>query len=106
MSAHSSMLAALCLLAAAPALQAEEAAVSPASSAGQPLTLERAVQLASEKNGDLIRSGLQAVSSEQDKLAARAVILPSLDFNASFFVGFVHARRFAGRVLAIPAAAG
>jgi outer membrane protein TolC len=47
------------------------------------LTLERAIQVALERNYDLRRSQYQALSSEQDLVIARSAILPRLDFNGS-----------------------
>ncbi len=47
------------------------------------LTLERAIQVALDRNYDLRRTQYQALSSEQDLLIARSAILPRLDFNGS-----------------------
>jgi len=55
-------------------------AQTPAASA---LTLERAVQIALERNYDLRRTQYQALSSDEDVVIARSPMLPSLDFNAS-----------------------
>jgi outer membrane protein TolC len=56
----------------------------PAPPAGQQrLTLEDAVKLALQRNTDLQRQVLLALSSEQDKVLARSAILPVLSFNAS-----------------------
>ena len=60
---------------------AQEAPV-PAPS-GQRLTLEAAIQLAMQRNPDLVKQTLQRLSSEQDVVIARSQILPQLNFNAS-----------------------
>lgn len=52
--------------------------------AGQRLTLEAAIQAALERNPDLRRQTLLALSAEQDKVLARAAILPTLGINASY----------------------
>ena len=49
----------------------------------QPLTLDDAVRISLQRNPDLQRQILLTLSAEQDKVLARANILPSLDFNAS-----------------------
>jgi outer membrane protein len=49
----------------------------------QSLTLEQAVQIALQRNSDLQRQVLLALSSEQDRVIARGAILPQLQFNAS-----------------------
>jgi outer membrane protein TolC len=49
----------------------------------QPLTLEEAVKLALQRNSDLQRQILLALSAEQDRVIARSAILPQLTFNAS-----------------------
>src|SRR5260370_22831284 len=49
----------------------------------RPLTLDDAVKLAMERNPDLRKQVLLALSAEQDKLIARSAILPQLGFNAS-----------------------
>jgi outer membrane protein len=49
----------------------------------QPLTLDQAVQIALQRNPDLQKQVLTQLSSEQDRIIARSVILPRLDFNAS-----------------------
>jgi outer membrane protein TolC len=48
-----------------------------------PLTLDDAVKLAMERNADLRKQVLLALSAEQDKVIARSFILPQLGFNAS-----------------------
>ncbi len=48
-----------------------------------PLTLDDAVKLAMERNSDLRKQVLLALSAEQDKVIARSFILPQLGFNAS-----------------------
>ena len=55
----------------------------PANAPANALTLERAVQLALERNYDLRRSEYQAQSAGEDATIARALLLPTLDFNAS-----------------------
>jgi outer membrane protein len=50
----------------------------------QPLSLDGAVKLALEANPDLRRQVLLMLSAEQDKVLARATILPKVDFNASY----------------------
>jgi outer membrane protein TolC len=52
--------------------------------AGQRLTLDRAVQLALQRNPDLQRQILLSLSAEQDQVLARSNILPSLGLNASY----------------------
>ena len=52
--------------------------------AASPLTLDAAVKIALERNPDLTRQRIQALSSEQDRILARATILPRVDFNASY----------------------
>jgi outer membrane protein TolC len=47
------------------------------------LTLERAIQLALERNYDLRRSEYQALSAGQDLVIARSAILPKLNVNGS-----------------------
>ena len=47
------------------------------------LTLEDALRLALDQNPDLQKQRLLALSSGQDRILARAAILPRLDFNAS-----------------------
>ena len=62
------------------------AAVVSASAAAQqpqPLTLDDAVKLALQRNPDLQRQILLALSAEQDQVIARSAVLPSLTFNAS-----------------------
>src|SRR5260370_8160061 len=49
----------------------------------RPLTLDDAVKLAMERNPDLRKQVLLALSAEQDKVIARSAILPQLGFNAS-----------------------
>jgi len=49
----------------------------------QALTLDAAVNLALQRNSDLQRQLLLALSSEQDRVIARAAVLPQLTFNAS-----------------------
>ncbi len=48
------------------------------------LTLDAAVKIALEKNPDLTRQRIQALSSEQDRILARSTILPRVDFNAGY----------------------
>jgi outer membrane protein len=48
-----------------------------------PITLEMAEKMALERNPDVQKATLQTLSAEQDKVIARAAILPSLVFNAS-----------------------
>jgi outer membrane protein TolC len=48
-----------------------------------PLSLDEAVQLALQRNPDLQRQVLLTLSAEQDRIIARAAILPTLDFNGS-----------------------
>src|SRR5207253_4952961 len=48
-----------------------------------PLTLDEAVRLGLDRNTDLRRQVLLSLSAEQDKVLARAAVLPKLDFNAS-----------------------
>src|SRR5207249_1952842 len=50
----------------------------------QPLSLDDAVKLSMERNPDLRKQVLLALSAEQDKVLARSAVLPSLGFNASF----------------------
>jgi len=69
--------------AGAPAQPSPEMAQAPASPAGSPLTLERAIQLALERNYDLRRSEYQALLAGQDLVIARASILPKLNVNGS-----------------------
>ena len=57
----------------------QQAAPAPSNA----LTLEQAIQLALDRNYDLRRTQYQSLSSEQDKVIARAAILPKLDFNGS-----------------------
>jgi len=57
---------------------------APEAGGGTGLTLEQAIQLALRNNPDLRRAELQAQSADQDVTIARAAILPSLTFNASF----------------------
>jgi outer membrane protein len=52
--------------------------------AGNGLTLDQAIQFALRNNPDLLRAQLQFESAIQDVTIARAAILPSLSFNASF----------------------
>jgi outer membrane protein len=59
------------------------AASAQAPVASNPLTLERAIQLALERNYDLRRSEYQALSAGQDVVIARAAILPKLNVNGS-----------------------
>src|ERR1700682_1949561 len=54
-----------------------------AAAAAEPLTLDQAVKLGLDRNPDLRKQVLLALSAEQDKVLARASILPKLDFNAS-----------------------
>ncbi|TMA19828.1 MAG: TolC family protein [Deltaproteobacteria bacterium] len=49
-----------------------------------PLTLDEAVKLSLERNPDLRRQTLLMLSAEQDKVLARANLLPRVDFNASY----------------------
>ena len=49
-----------------------------------PLTLDEAVKLSLERNPDLQKQVLLALSAEQDKVLARSAILPQLGFNASY----------------------
>jgi len=70
-------------IALAASAQAPASAPANASAPDNALTLERAVQIALERNYDLRRSEYQALSSEQDRVIARAAMLPTLDFNAS-----------------------
>jgi len=49
----------------------------------RPLTLDEAVKLGLQRNSDLQRQVLLALSAEQDRIIARSAILPHLDFNAS-----------------------
>ena len=93
---------ALCLIASASLAAGQGAAAGAASAATAPaatapgaaqgaatpapartLTLDDALRLALEQNPDLVRQRLLALSSEQDRIVARAAILPRLDFNAS-----------------------
>jgi outer membrane protein TolC len=48
-----------------------------------PLTLDDAVKLAMERNADLRKQVLLALSAEQDHVIARSVVLPQLGFNGS-----------------------
>lgn len=48
-----------------------------------PLSLDEAVSLGLQRNGDLRKQALQALSAEQEVITARSQILPRLDFNAS-----------------------
>ena len=52
--------------------------------AGQRLSLDAAIQLALQRNPDLQKQVLLALSAEQDQVLARAAVLPSLGFNASY----------------------
>ena len=61
------------LFGSAPALAQEPA----------PITIEQAVQIALDHNYDQRRVSYLAQQAEQDRLTARANILPRLDFNAS-----------------------
>ena len=68
------------------ALAASSIALATSAQAPAPdnaLTLERAIQVALDRNYDLRRSQYQALSSEQDLVIARSAILPRLDFNGS-----------------------
>jgi len=58
-------------------------AVEAPQPAAEPLTLERAVQRALQRNFDQIRVGLLAVQSESDRATALATILPRVDLSAS-----------------------
>jgi len=49
----------------------------------RPLTLDEAVKLALQRNSDLQRQVLLALSAEQDRVISRSAILPQLTFNAS-----------------------
>ena len=69
--------------AGAPAQPSPDMSQAPAPAAGSPLTLERAIQLALERNYDLRRSEYQALSAGQDLVIARAAILPKLNVNGS-----------------------
>src|SRR5712664_2404409 len=69
--------------AGAPAQPSPEMAQAPAPPAGSPLTLERAIQLALERNYDLRRSEYQALLAGQDLVIARASILTKLNVNGS-----------------------
>ncbi len=68
---------ALVLMASA-ALAQEQAPVA------APLTLDAAVKTAMERNPDLLRQRIQALSSEQDRILAQSAILPRVDFNAGY----------------------
>ncbi len=81
---------ALSLASAASFAQAPAAPAQP-----DPLTIDRAVQIALERNYDLRRAQYQALSSEQDVVIARSAILPRLDFNGSV----IRVRQGAGTVL-------
>jgi outer membrane protein TolC len=61
------------------------ASLAPAAVRAQPapLTLDDAVRIALERNFDQRRAMYTAGQAEQDRLTARAAILPRLDFNAS-----------------------
>lgn len=48
-----------------------------------PLTLDEAVRLGLQRNADLRKQALLALSAEQEVVTARSQILPRLDFNAS-----------------------
>jgi outer membrane protein TolC len=48
-----------------------------------PLTLDDALKLGLQRNTDLQKQVLLALSAEQDKVIARSAILPRLNFNAS-----------------------
>lgn len=71
-------------LSALPARAAEGAAVTSLEAAptGQ-VTLEQAVAVALKNSNEQLRAQLQAESALQDKVLARAAVLPRLDFNAS-----------------------
>ena len=71
---------ALAAVVSAAAAAQEAPSLAPAS---QRLTLEAAVRLALQRNPDLRKQALLALSSEQDQVLARSAILPSLSFNAS-----------------------
>ena len=58
-------------------------AVEAPQPAAEPLTLERAVQRALQRNFDQVRVGLLAVQSESDRATALATILPRVDLSAS-----------------------
>jgi len=68
---------------AASSLAFAASAQTPAPPPGAALTLERATQIALERNYDQLRAQYQALSSEQDLVIARSAILPLLDFNGS-----------------------
>ena len=70
-------------LALAVVISAAAAAQEAPAPAAQRLTLEAAVQLALQRNPDLVKQTLQRLSSEQDLVIARSQILPQLNFNAS-----------------------
>jgi outer membrane protein len=59
------------------------AAVAQQAQQPQPITLDDAVRLALQRNSDLQRQVLLALSAEQDRVIARSAILPLLTFNAS-----------------------
>jgi outer membrane protein TolC len=67
---------------AAAAVAQEAPAAAPAPTA-QRLTLDDAVKLALQRNPDLQKQMLLALSAEQDWVIARSLVLPHLDFNAS-----------------------
>ena len=66
-----------------PAQQPGASAQPPGPPAANSLTLERAVQVALERNYDLRKAMYVAQSSEQDLIIARSNVLPQLNFNAS-----------------------
>ncbi len=51
-----------------------------------PLTLEEALKIGLQRNTDLQRQVLLALSAEQDRVIARSAILPLVNFNASIGV--------------------
>ncbi len=56
---------------------------APQPPAVQPITLDDAVRLSLQRNPDLQRQVLLTLSAEQDKVIARASVLPVVGFNAS-----------------------
>ena len=47
------------------------------------LTIEKAIQIALDRNYDLQRSEYQAATAEQNLVLARSIVLPQLSFNGS-----------------------
>lgn len=62
------------------------------------LTLEQAVGLALQRNPDLQRQMLLSLSAEQDRVIARAAILPTLTFNAGASHQRVNGRQVVGGI--------